>query len=521
MKFDEAVNGVGTLTDLRRIAGAHVVDNRQLADDELREAIVRVRPQYLHAETVASNLEDCFFRSPNNDTRILSRLVLADVLLNEYGFLLPTDQTEEKVLAQEQAIIDRSNEINLLDLAGGNKDSQRSHDIDMYSFVLGVAWDHEDSKTPDEVNLLRKLRLRLQITESDHRLLEAKLGRYPKLANALHTRSEINDVRRHLHSLGLLFSVRQDDGIDLDVIPEELAAILRQLFDIEMRAESYSQLMSYRSLHRKEHLTEVLRNCHVEHGRYDTVEVLVGRVLEYVPPSKAVAVTSPTRYGLSSDDLGKWCRELHLSPYGSVAERVATIITHFDELRPSIDMEVDERARWYEFYEELASRNYDLLRSQHVIDKDLEIEAKFEDATRYLFSEKLKHSPLQQRGSNHADGLLSLQANYLMWDNKSKEGPVRLTDHIAQFDDYMNKSEKPVPVFIVIGPEFTDDSEAEALRYHAKHIDRNLALITAKDLRLLAEEWSSAGNKSRDESFPLGLLSSTGRFDRRRLGRLF
>ena len=251
-------------------------------------------------------------------------------------------------------------------------------------------------------------------------------------------------------------------------------------------------------------------------------EILVSfcRGMSYVA-SKAVAVTSPTRYGLSSDDLGKWCRELHLSPYGSVAERVATIITHFDELRPSIDMEVDERARWYEFYEELASRNYDLLRSQHVIDKDLETEAKFEDATRYLFSEKLKHSPLQQRGSNHADGLLSLQANYLMWDNKSKEGSVRLTDHIAQFDDYMNKSEKPVPVFIVIGPEFTDDSETEALRYHAKHIDRNLALITAKNLRLLAEEWSSEGNKSRDESFPLGLLSSTGRFDRRRLGRLF
>ena len=65
MKFDEAVNGVGTPTDLRRIAGAHVVDNRQLADDELRESIVRVRPQYLHTETVALNLEDCLFRSPN------------------------------------------------------------------------------------------------------------------------------------------------------------------------------------------------------------------------------------------------------------------------------------------------------------------------------------------------------------------------------------------------------------------------------------------------------------------------
>ena len=41
------------------------------------------------------------------------------------------------------------------------------------------------------------------------------------------------------------------------------------------------------------------------------------------------------------------------------------------------------------------------------------------------------------------------------------------------------------------------------------------------DKSLLAEEWSSEGNKNRDESFPLSLLSSTGRFDRRRLGRLF
>ncbi len=184
-------------------------------------------------------------------------------------------------------------------------------------------------------------------------------------------------------------------------------------------------------------------------------------------------------------------------------------------------MEVDERARWYDFYEELAFRKHDLLRSQHVIEKDLEIEAQFEAATRYLFAEKLNHSPLQQRGSNHPDGLLSLQSNYLMWDNKSKETPGNLRDHVPQFDAYMAKSDKPVPVFLVIGPDFTEDSETEALRYHAQHMDRNIVLIAAQDLRRLAEEWSSPKNRNREESFPLGLLAATGRFDRKRLGKLY
>ena len=49
-------------------------------------------------------------------------------------------------------------------------------------------------------------------------MLEAKLGKFPKASNELHSRSEISDVRRHLQGLGLLFAVRQDDGADMDVI---------------------------------------------------------------------------------------------------------------------------------------------------------------------------------------------------------------------------------------------------------------------------------------------------------------
>ncbi|NQW24221.1 MAG: hypothetical protein HQ475_12330 [SAR202 cluster bacterium] len=519
MKFEDAVANISTLTDLRRIAGAHVVDHRQLTEDELREALVKVKPQYLHDETIRQSLETALYQNPRNDLRVLSYSLLIDVLLDQYDFLMPSAQAEERVIAFEQAIVNRSNETELSDLAAGNSDSQRFRDIDLYFFVLGVAWENEDAKSADEVNLLRKLRTRLDITESDHRLLEAKLGKYPKPLNSPHTRTEIGEARRYLQGLGLLFSVRQDGDINLDVIPEEIAVTVREVFGVEVRSECYAQLMEYRPLRRKSNLIDVLTQAKVEFGRYDTIDTLVERVLRYVPASKAIASNSP-RFGLNSDQLAAWCRQLNLSPSGAMEERVARVIGHFDQLQPKLVAESDEREYWYGFFEELASRQYDFLRAQHVIEKDLEIEAKFEDATSFLFEKLLNHTPLQQRGTAHPDGLLSLQMNYLMWDNKSKESPVNLKDHLAQFDGYMNQADKPVPAFLVIGPEFTDDSETEAIRYHAQHFNRNLVLITAKELKNLADEWSSPANKQRETGFNLGLLAATGRYKRDRLGKI-
>ena len=519
MKFDDAVMAIRIMHDLRRIAGAHVIDHRQLAEDELREAIIKLKTKYLDTETVRQSLERALYRDPRNDCRVVSHVMLVDVLLDQYDSLLPAAQTEERTIAFEQSIVNRSNETELLDLACGNKDSQRHRDLDLYFFVLRVAWENEDVKSPDEVNLLRKLRNRLNITETDHRILEAKLGKYPKSSNLPHTRAEINEVRRFLQGLGLLFSIRQDNGEDLDVIPEELAAVLRGILGLEIRSESYQRLMEYRPLRRKPHLVEVLARNGIEFGRYDTITSLVDRVVRYVPASKAVANASP-RFGLNNEQLAAWCRELGISPAGAMEDRVGRIIIHFDQLRPQIIAEPDERSTWYEFFGELARRNHVTLRAQHLIDKDLEIESKFEGATAYLFAEKLNHTPLQQRGTNHPDGLLSLQSNYLMWDNKSKESPVNLKDHIGQFDAYMNQADKPVPVFLVRGPAFTAESETEAMLYHAQHFDRNIALITAEDLKNLAEEWSSEANKRREDPFPLGLLAAAGGFKRERLGKL-
>ena len=117
MKFVDAVQAIWRENDLRRISGAHVVDHRQLSNDELRTAIIKAKPQYLDQATVLKNLDFALYQEPRTDFRVLSRLILIDVLIDQYDFELPVNQTEERVIAFEQSVVNRSNEIDLVDLA--------------------------------------------------------------------------------------------------------------------------------------------------------------------------------------------------------------------------------------------------------------------------------------------------------------------------------------------------------------------------------------------------------------------
>ena len=117
MRFDNTVEAIWRMAELRRIAGAHVVDHRQLSPEELKAAIIKAKPQYLDQETVLKNLEFALYQEPRTDFRVLSRLILIDVLIDQYDFELPVNQTEERVIAFEQSVVNRSNEIDLVDLA--------------------------------------------------------------------------------------------------------------------------------------------------------------------------------------------------------------------------------------------------------------------------------------------------------------------------------------------------------------------------------------------------------------------
>jgi len=138
MKFDNAVEAVWRMTELRRIAGAHVVDHRRLTAEELKAAIIKAKPQYLDEETVRANLEFVLYQEPQTNVRVLSRLILIDVLLDQFDFEFPVTQTEERVIAFEQSVVNRSNEIDLVDLACTNQDSSEWVCVEAQDFHISV-----------------------------------------------------------------------------------------------------------------------------------------------------------------------------------------------------------------------------------------------------------------------------------------------------------------------------------------------------------------------------------------------
>ena len=76
MKFDEAVDNVSNITDLRRFASAHVVDYRNLKEKELKNAIKKVKPQYLHPEIVSNSIEQSFYGENDLTKRVLSKIII-------------------------------------------------------------------------------------------------------------------------------------------------------------------------------------------------------------------------------------------------------------------------------------------------------------------------------------------------------------------------------------------------------------------------------------------------------------
>ena len=121
----------------------------------------------------------------------------------------------------------------------------------------------------------------------------------------------------------------------------------------------------------------------------------------------------------------------------------------------------------------------------------------------------LMNKPLTLTGTEHPDGKLSFKDKYIMWDNKSKETPVNLKDHIQQFDRYIKTSDKDVVVFMVIAPDFTAQSVQECVDYSLNN-DTQILLITAEELKTVAELWNKKHN---GEIFNLGYFKQNGRFD--------
>src|SRR5699024_8853221 len=106
---------------------------------------------------------------------------------------------------------------------------------------------------------------------------------------------------------------------------------------------------------------------------------------------------------------------------GDKLTKVQNIIDYYEDIAIAETSDpTDDRAKYYECIEELAVRDYKILRGNKIISKDVDIEHFFEEATRYAFEKKLELPLLDMDGSKHADGRLKYNSReVILWDNKS------------------------------------------------------------------------------------------------------
>lgn len=499
MKFIECMKNTSGITDLKRLASEYVIDFRRLSIEELREAITKTAPQYYNDLNVEKTVKS-FKLNQNRTVRVLFNIIVK-LLLNADDFTIEARMLEDKVLSQEQEVIDLANEFD---------SNHISVELEFFKYVLEAAWEHNDDISVDEQNLLNKIKSKLGISDIDYCVLEAHIGKYPNPSNELHTRGEINDVRRAMQSKGLLIPIKDSNGVSYDAIPSEIAAVLRKLYGIDIKQSSYEILLDSKYVKGKKYFSDIITKSGHKVSATATIPQLKQIILDYIPAKVVLAGFSPND-GLDKATLIKWCGELKLAISGTKPELVDRIITYYDELRQIKTNETDERAIYFDCYEELARRDLNFLRQHGIIDKDLECEHKFEIATNYMFESIFKVKPLLLSGTEHADGILSFKDKLIMWDNKSKETDVNLSDHIKQFERYINNSSKPVAVFMVIAPSFTDNSGKECINF-SMNSDTLMLLITASELKQLSQKWL-AKHSNDEETLPLGVFKQNGRFN--------
>lgn len=500
MKFNECVEKVSTFTDLKRFANEYVIDYRRLSYDELKAAVNKTAPQYYNEDNIRSVVRGIEL-NPDRNIRILFNVYIRNILLNCDDFTESMRTLEDKVIAYEQDIVDLANEFSL---------DEEVQNIDFYKYVVEAAWEANDDVSVDEQNLINKIKTKLGVSEKHHQILEAQIGKFPTHGNILHTKDEISAVRRLLQTKGIIISVRDSNNIDYDVIPVEVATVLRKIFNVDIKESSYRTLIESKYVRNKTYLTDMLTKAGIVLPKSITLGQLKELAIKNLTAHQLLGGFSAND-GLDKKTLAEWCGVLGLTTYLTKPELINSIINYYDEIKQIQCTEEDEREVLYHFYEELAGRKLSDLRQQGIINKDLECEHKFESATNYIFEKIFKIKPLMMSGTEHPDGILSFNDKLIMWDNKSKETDVSLAEHIKQFDRYIKTSSKSVSVFMVIGPSFTADSQKECAKY-AMSNDTIILLITAKELKELAEKWAKE-HATDSEPLPLGVFKQNGRFN--------
>ncbi|WP_027965066.1 SAP domain-containing protein [Halalkalibacillus halophilus] len=480
---------------LGRTLDSFLKDVKLSDEEEMREVIIKNIEEFQNKERVKRNLD---FLEEKRDISLLNEMILMSLMENE-GYLLKESELLSNVEELENQIITESKDEDYI------KNAIPEDTYRIYSSVLTTAWKKDETLNAHEVNILTVLRQELGLTKRDHYLIESQVGRFPQKGNKLHSHRQIENSLKNLQTRGLILRFKSDEVYY--IIPSEIARILRYELGGELRNETYEQLLNDFS---KVQLKQVLTTINLNSS--GTKEVLIQRILKHNLLPSAVLDT------LGNNDLKDILRALEGARVsGTKAERISNIIDYYENLSSKVISDpTDNRSLYYDYIEDLAARNYKPLRVNKVIDKDLDTEKYFEEATRYIFEEKLGLPLVEMPGSKHSDGKIKFSSKEsLLWDNKSIEEPYTFpNDHFDQFLGYIRANDNRVSLFLVVTSKISHESVSQAQRLKAfTETDTDIAMISAENLKFIAENWKDYSNK-KEPTFSLQVFNLTGELTR-------
>lgn len=470
-------------------------------EEKMRELLSKNIEEFADQERIKNKLD---FVDAARNIRLLNKLIL-QILLNEYDYILEKGELIDKVKEKEKEIIEESKREGVLKYSDEKA-------LKIYEKVLKTAWKWQDDISPHEQNILDVLKDELDLSTHEHRILESKLGYFPQPQNQIHGVKKIKNSLKDLQYRGLV--ARIYDGAPFYVIPEEIAETIKEIMGVELQKDAFILLLKKLT---REQLKEALRGNRLPVS--GTKDELFDRILQAkIKPSQVLQE-------LTSKELSEILRTLDdVKVSGTKQKKIKNIIGFYNNLVTYSTESGDEREQYYNYLVELAERDYEQLRGNNVIDKDKEIEGKFEEGTKYLFEIKLGYEPTEMKGTEKPDGRIKFcKKEVLLWDNKSCEEEYEFPEkHFKQFMNYIEKENKRVNLFLIIAPSFKDESINNAHRLKAESPeDTDVALITAEEIQYVAENWINyiSGGSKNDPEFNLQVFNLNGRLTKDRLNQ--
>lgn len=499
MKIEEAVEYMSTQF-LERVLRSFNQDFPRRGEEEYRSHIVENIDTLSSLNNIKGRLENHF--SSNKDpysNQILYNFILKS-LLSKPNFYATTEQIFEDVVNEENKIIELSKQ-------GESFKHIDEKSIEILEAIIEVALeDHIISN--DELALITKLRKKLSINEKDQYLIQAKLGLFPSKGNKVHTRGEVNSVIDELQKCGLVFLCNRHDEIQENIltIPDEMVDGVKGVLGIELTDEKYFLLLEKLQV---KQLRDILSENNLNQS--GVKEELIKRIaFAGIKPSDSLSL-------LSSQDLSDICSSIqNLKVSGRKEEKVTRLINYYSNLIVKKIDQSDKRQKYFEYFEQLASHDLDNLLGNNIISNHREVESAFEKGTEYLFENLLNHALLEFEGNEHADGGVNFDKNknVLLWDNKSRVdgNAYKFPDaHYRQFRRYIRNersNDRRVSCFLIITAEIDPIARENAAKLKAdSDVDTDVALITAENLKLVAQNWKKY---SKSEKFNLQVFNITG-----------